>query len=114
MEGLVSKLASSLVVLHDFVVEDREVEGEAELDRVAGRKRDLVCLLVGLEGILLDGLELVTLGVLSDVAADARLQLREQDQGLRGKVDLQELGEHLQLPLADVVQVVLKALLVLF
>ena len=35
LEGLISKFASSLVVLHDFVVEDGEVKGKTELDWVA-------------------------------------------------------------------------------
>ena len=46
LESLVSKLTSSLVVLHHLVVEDGEVERETELDWVARRKRDLVGFLV--------------------------------------------------------------------
>ena len=34
LESLVSEVASSLVALHDFVVEDREVKGKTELDGV--------------------------------------------------------------------------------
>ena len=54
LEGLVSELACSLVVLHDFVVEDGEVQGETELDGVAGRKCNLIGLVVSLKSVLLD------------------------------------------------------------
>ena len=54
LEGLVSELTGSLVVLHNFVVEDGEVKGEAELDGVAWGKWDLVGLVVGFESVLLD------------------------------------------------------------
>ena len=42
LEGGVGELAGDLVVLHDLVVEDGEVEGKAELDGVAGRQGDSV------------------------------------------------------------------------
>ncbi len=64
LEGLVSELASSLMILHDFVVEDGEVQGEAELDGVARRQSDLVGLVVSLECLLLNLLQIVTLGIL--------------------------------------------------
>merc|ERR1719263_2445684 len=62
LEGLVGKIASGLVVLHGFVIEDREVKSKSELDGVARGEVDAVCLVVGLEGILLNFLEVVTLG----------------------------------------------------
>ena len=68
LKGLVGELAGGLMVLHDFVVEDREVQGETELDGVAGRQRDLVSLVVGLECLLLNLLQIVTLGILGNVA----------------------------------------------
>ena len=55
------------MVLHDFVVEDREVKGKAELDWVAGGKGDLVGAVVGFEGVRFGGLEVSTLGVLGNV-----------------------------------------------
>ena len=54
LEGGVSELAGDLVVLHDLVVEHGEVEGKAELDGVAWGKRDLIGLVVSLEGLLLN------------------------------------------------------------
>ena len=35
LKSLVSEVACGLVVLHDFVVEDRRVEGKTELDWIA-------------------------------------------------------------------------------
>ena len=54
LESEVSELAGLLVVLHDLVVEHGEVEGKAELDGVAWGKRDLIGLVVSLEGLLLN------------------------------------------------------------
>jgi hypothetical protein len=79
---LVSELAGSLVVLHDFVVEDGKVKGETELDGVARGKGDLVSLIVGLEGVLLDFLHEGTFGVLSDVAVVVTDHLDEESLGL--------------------------------
>ena len=49
----VSELASHLMVLHDFVVENGKIKGETELDGVAGGQSNLVCLIVSFERILL-------------------------------------------------------------
>ena len=68
LEGFVSELTGGLVVLHDFVVEDGEVQGETELDGVAGRKCNLVGLVVSLECFLLNLFQIVTLGILRNVA----------------------------------------------
>ena len=70
------------MVLHDFVVEDGEVEGESEADGVAGWELDLVGLVVVLEGVLLDALEVVTLGILSDVSVVVTNHLDEEGLGL--------------------------------
>jgi len=67
-KGDVSKLTGSSVIFHHLVVEDREVEGESKLDRVACSKRDIVCLLVRFEGLMLHLFKLCILGVLSNVA----------------------------------------------
>jgi len=82
LEGLVSEVAGGLVVLHDFVVEDREVEGKSKADGVAGWELDLVGLVVVLEGVLLDALEVVTLGVLGDVSVVVTNHLDEEGFGL--------------------------------
>lgn len=78
LESSLSECASLLVILHDFVVEDREVQGEAELDGVAGGQGDLQGLLVGLEGLSLDMLELLSLGGLGDVAVVVSHHLDEE------------------------------------
>ena len=82
LEGLVGKIASGLVVLHSFVMEDGEVEGETELDGVAGREVDGVGLVVSLKSGLLDLLEVITLGVLGDVAVVVTDHLDEEGLGL--------------------------------
>jgi hypothetical protein len=91
LESLVGQVAGSLVVLHNFVVEYREVEGEAELDGVAGREGNLVSLIVGFEGVLLDRLHEGTLGVFSDVAVVITDHLNEESLGLT----VAGLGENL-------------------
>ena len=78
LEGLVSKLASGLVVLHHLVVEDGEVEREAELNGVAWGKGNLVSLVVCLEGVLLDLLHEGALSVLGDVAVVVTDHLDEE------------------------------------
>ena len=92
LECTVSKLAGGLVVLHDFIVEDGEVQGQAELDGVAGWQRDLVGFVVGLERVLLDGLKLASLGVLSDVAIVVTDHLDEEGLGFTVASLGQDLG----------------------
>ena len=55
-EGLLSELAGLLVVVHDLVVEDREVEGETKSNWVAGVEALGASLgeLVVLEGAIFD------------------------------------------------------------
>jgi hypothetical protein len=91
LESLIGQVAGSLVVFHNFVVENGEVEGEAELDGVAGRKSNLVSLIVGLEGVLLDRLHKGTLCVLCDVAVVVTDHLDEEGLGLT----VARLSEHL-------------------
>jgi hypothetical protein len=92
LEGLVGKLAGSLVVLHDFVVEDREVEGKAKLDGVAWGEGDLVGLLVGTESVLLDGFKEISLGVLGNVTVVVSDHLDEEGLGLFLALLAEDLG----------------------
>jgi hypothetical protein len=82
LESLVGEIAGDLVILHDLIVEDREVKGKAELDGVARGERNLVGFLVGLESVLLDGLEEGICRVLSDVAVVVTDHLDEEGLGL--------------------------------
>ena len=90
-EGSLAELARLVVVVHDFVVEDGEVEGETEADWVAWVKTfgELVCLIVSFEGTLLDSIELVLIGRLSDVSIVITDHLLEEGLGLvlSGKLD---------------------------
>ena len=56
------------MVLHGLVVEYGEVQGQAELDGVARGQSDAVGFVVGGQGVLLHLLEVVALGVFSDVS----------------------------------------------
>ena len=67
LESLVGKVAGGLVILHDFVMEDRGVEGKTELDWVAWSKSNSVSFFVSLESLLFDFFELSSLGILSNV-----------------------------------------------
>jgi len=78
---LVSKLAGSLVVLHDLVVENGEVKGKAELDGVAWGEGNLVGLVVCLKGGLLDLFHKCTLCVLGNVAVVISDHLDEESLG---------------------------------
>ena len=101
------------MVLHHLVVEDGEVEGEAEADGVAGRQLDLVCILVVLERIVSNSGDNVLAGILTYVAVVVADHLDEEGLGLT----LAGLGEHLVQDhvddsLAVVVQLTLDLLLV--
>jgi len=69
-ESLFSKFASSLVVVHNFVVEDREVKGKSKSDWVASVQRSggVGGRLIVLKSTVFDGIKLITLGALSDVS----------------------------------------------
>merc|ERR1711957_163778 len=82
LEGLVGEVAGGLVVLHGLVMEDGEVKGETELDGVARGEGDAVGLVVGGKGLLLNLLEVVTLGVLGDVTVVVSDHLDEESLGL--------------------------------
>lgn len=66
------------MVLHDFIVEHREVQGEAQLDGVAWRQSDLVGLFVSLQSVLLNLLKEVSFRILSDVAVIVTDHLNEE------------------------------------
>jgi hypothetical protein len=68
LEGLVCKITGCFVVLHDLVVEHREVQCKAKLDWVAWRQGDLVGFVVGLQSFLFDLFHLLTLCILCNVA----------------------------------------------
>ena len=113
LESLVGQLASDFVVLHHFVVEHREVEGEAELDGVARGQRDLVSLVVSLESFLLDLIEEFCLGVLGDVAVVVADHLDEESLGLTFARLSEDLGaDHVDDALAVGDELGLDALLV--
>jgi len=92
-EGLLSELAGLLVVVHDLVVEDREVEGETKSNWVAGVEALGAGLseLVVLEGAIFDGLKLVGIGTLGDVPVVVSDHLVEEGLGLVGGGDLHAL-----------------------
>ena len=69
------------MVLHGFVMEDGEVEGKSELDRIAGREFDAVGFIVSSKGLLFNLIEVITLGVLGDVTVVISNHLDEE--GLR-------------------------------
>jgi len=85
------------VVLHDFVVEDGEVEGKTQLDGVARGELDGVGIVVGRECGLLDLLKLGALCVLGDVAVVVADHLDEESLGLT----IAGLGQHLVLDDVD-------------
>jgi hypothetical protein len=72
------------MVVHDLVVEYREVESEAEADWVAWIEsfRELVSLIVSFECALFDGIELVCGGRLSNVSVIIADHLLEEGLGL--------------------------------
>ena len=92
LESFVGELAGGLVVLHDFIVEDRKVEGQTELDGVAGWECNNVCLVVSLERVLLYLFEEVSLGVLGDVAVVVANHLHEEGLSLILTVVVQHLS----------------------
>ena len=101
------------MVLHGFVMEDGEVEGESELDGVARREGDGVGLVVSGEGGLLDLLEVITLGVLGDVSVVVSDHLDEESLGLsvaRFGEDL--LVDHVDDSLAVILELLLNSVFV--
>ena len=113
LEGVVSELAGNLVVLHHFIVEHREVQGQAELDGVAWGECNLVGLFVGVEGLLLDLFEQISLCVFGNVAVIVADHLNEECLGLTLALFLKNLGgDHVDDALAIGDELGLDALLV--
>ena len=69
------------MILHHFIVEHREVQGQSQLDRVAGWEGDPISFLVGLKGFTLDFLELGALGGLSNVSVIVTYHLDKEGLG---------------------------------
>lgn len=103
--------------VQDFVVEDREVEGQAEADRVGRGKVGLSNLgggLVGLQGLVGGTLAAVANGELSQVTVVVTLHLVVKDLGLAGLGGLDEvLVQDLQDVVADLGKLGLDLLAVL-
>ena len=79
IKRLLGKVAGLIRGVQDLVVEDGEVQGESEADRVGGRKlglSDLGGSLVGLERLVGGILPLVTNGELGEVAVVVALPAR--------------------------------------
>ena len=81
LEGFLSKLAGTLLILHNFVVEHGEVKSKTKLDRVAGRKINLLSLGVCLKGLSLNLLELFTLSSLGNVTIVVTHHLNKESTG---------------------------------
>ena len=81
-----SEFAGLLVVVHDLVVEDREVESKSESNWVAGveRFRGLLGKLIVLKSAVLDGLKLISLSALSNISIVVSNHLVEESLGLIG------------------------------
>ena len=78
------------MILEHFVVEHGEVESETKLNGVAGRKLDIVSLLISLLGLLLDILEELVLGVLGNVAVVISYHLDEESLGLLRAIGVED------------------------
>ena len=72
------------VLVHNFVVEDREVKSESKSDWVAGIKRFGTALgkFIVLKGTVFDGIKLISLGALGDVSVVITDHLVEESFGL--------------------------------
>ena len=83
-QGLLTKLTGFLVVVHHLVVEHREVKGQSKSDWVAGIEAlaSSLCVVVVLEGSVLNSLELISLGVFSNVSVVVTHHLLEEGLGL--------------------------------
>jgi len=113
LESVVGEFAGLGVILEDFIVEDREVESESELDGVASGKIDAVGLFVGFLGLSLDFFKLVGLGILGDVAVVVTNHLDEEGLGLIGAVGVEDAAvDHIDDLLAVTHKLILDLLLV--
>ena len=113
LEGVVSELAGNLVVLHHLVMENGEVEGQAELDGVAWGQYNLVSLVVRLKSFLLNLLKQVGFCIFSDVAVVVSDHLDKECLGFTLAGFLKNLGgDHVDDTLAIGNELGLNALLV--
>ena len=78
LQSYLRQFACLLLVLHHLVVENRIIQSQTQSDGVARRQSDLVCLLVCLQGFILDGLELRILSCLSYVPVIIAYHLNEE------------------------------------
>jgi len=118
VEGLLGELASLGGVVHDFIVEDREVKGKSESDGVSGLKvsvGNLRSVGVCLEGIVSGLLMEVSDCVLGNISVVVSLHLEVEDVGLGVTLTLWDklVVEDLENILAVGVELVLDSLLVL-
>jgi hypothetical protein len=83
-ESSLSKFAGLLVVVHNFVVEDGEVEGKSKSDWVAGVQALGAGLgvLIVLESTIFDGIKLASLGALGNVSVVISDHFVEESFGL--------------------------------
>ena len=81
---MLTEFAGFLVVVHHFVMEHGEVEGQSQSNWVAGVKRLRGGLgeLVVLKGTVLDSVELISLSALSNVSVVITDHLVEEGLGL--------------------------------
>ena len=85
-----SEFTGLLVVVHNFIVEDGEVKSKTKSDWVAGVQgfRGGLGELIVLEGTILDGVELISLGALGDVSVVVTNHFVEEGFGLIGSSNL--------------------------
>jgi hypothetical protein len=88
-QGLFTEFASLLVVVHNFVVEDREVKSKSKSDWVAcvQRFRGGLSKLIVLEGTVFNDLELVSIGALSNISVIISDHFVEETLSLIGGSD---------------------------
>ena len=81
-----SKFASLLMVVHNFVMEDREVKGKTKSDWVAGVKglRGSLGQLIVLKSTGLDSFDFIGIGALGNVSVVISHHLVEESFGLIG------------------------------
>ena len=81
-----SEFTGLLVVVHNFIVEDREVKSKTKSDWVAGIQRfgRISSFLIVVKGSIFDDIKLITLGALSNVSVVISDHFVEESFGLIG------------------------------
>jgi len=82
LKGGIRKLTSLGMILKNFVVEHREVKGQAEFDRVACREVDSVGLFIGCLSLIFNFFKFGVLCVFSNVAIVVANHLHKEGLGL--------------------------------